>query len=299
MPNLINTFKPNLINTFKPDIILIDGMNLSKRYHHALNIADKNGVPMGAVHGVLKYIHQLQSQYPDTKIIFLWEGKTSYRKTLYPEYKATRCKSSNDIFYISLKILMNALRYIKVKQVYYPGMEADDLAGFYCKIHKDKLILLISNDCDWFQYVNSRTYLQMKTTIYDLTKSINKLGFAPRKIPIFKTLTGDSSDNIKGINRFPKKLAIHLCDSIEALKHLKDFQFYNTDILSEKVLKKWYKVICESWEHIEFIYNLIKFNPSLINPIKIRRLKRINSIQAFNKLLLKHDLKFLLNLYKK
>lgn len=289
---------PNLTNIFTPDVVLIDAMNLSKRYHHALQLADNNGVPMGAPYGVLKYIHALQMKYKKAEIIFLWEGKTSFRKTLYPEYKARRQKSSDDPFYLSAKVLKKGLSYIGIKQVYYPGMEADDLAGYYCDLHADDSVLLISNDYDWFQYLRNNTRLQMADKTHDVKSARIKLGFHPVKMPVYKALTGDTSDNIKGLARFPRKLAVHLCNVVQSFSGLKKSESFDTDILSVKTLEKWRGIIRDQWDHVKFIYGLVRYIPSMIDCSNIRAVKTCENFTAFKVLLLRHNMKHLVNIFE-
>jgi len=293
---------PSLNNIFIPDVIIIDSMNISKRYHHALQLVDVNGVPMGAPYGVLKYVHSLQKKYPSCEFIFLWEGKTSFRKTLYPEYKAKRRKSSDDPFYASATVLKKALSCLGIKQVYYPGMEADDLAGYYCAVYSACNVLLISNDYDWFQYVSDNVRLQMRDNIvYNKDDAFDKLGFPPGNITLYKTLTGDSSDNIKGISRFPKKLAIYLCQCAKDLSDLKNKKLWSVSKfseLSEKTLNKWYSEIIKQWSHVEFVYGLIKYNASLIDCKNIRAIKSHDNRHAFKLLLLKHNMKNLVKIYE-
>lgn len=290
---------PRLSDIFTPNVILVDSMNLSKRYHHALQLVDAQGVPMGAPYGVLKRVHTLADKYPRAEFIFLWEGRTSFRQTLYPEYKAARKRSSDDTFYTSIRTLKKALSYWGIRQVYHPGMEADDLAGYYCAYYAPDKVLLLSNDHDWFQYVSPRVRLQMREgKLYGPRAARVKLGFPPGNIPIYKSLTGDTSDNIVGIPRFPKKLAAHLCNSVRGLADLRNRKFYNTDVLSVKVLDKWHKIVCDSWEHVEFVYGLIKFDPRMIVSSQIRSVRREPNKFALKSLLLAHGMNKLVNIFE-
>ena len=43
----------------------------------------------------------------------------------------------------------------------------------------------------------------------------------PSKVALMKTITGDPSDNIKGIPRFPKKIAAKICEKFESVEDVK------------------------------------------------------------------------------
>lgn len=280
---------PRLNDLFIPDVILIDAMNLSKRYHHALQLTDCAGVPMGAPYGIIKFVHKLRTRYRAAEILFLWEGRTSFRKVLYPAYKARRQKSSDDLFYISVRVLKSALSYMGITQVYYPGMEADDLAGYYCRKYAASSVLLVSNDYDWFQYLTNNRRLQMSNKMYSVRSAVAKLGFPPIRIPVYKALTGDVSDNIIGIVRFPRKLAVHLCNGISRLSDLKRRPYYG-DIMSAKVLNKWHAQVCAQWEHIRFVYSLVCYNPKYIKGANVRAIKACASLTSLKALLLRHGM---------
>jgi DNA polymerase-1 len=187
---------------FVPDILLIDGMNLTKRYHHALSVlSDDHGVPMGAPYGIFKYILEWRKKVRRIKIYVLWEGKMSYRKVMYPEYKNRNRKQGNDeLFNESIKVLKEGLRLLGVTQVTGSTVEADDLAGYFVSQFCTKNILLSSNDKDWFQYLTTdKIRIQSDLKTIKSKEGVEKeLGFPPWRIVIYKSLTGDSSDNVRG-----------------------------------------------------------------------------------------------------
>ena len=288
---------PSLKDVFIPDVILIDAMNLCKRYYYALQLFDDNGLHTGVAYGILKYVHGLRKKYTDAQIIFLWEGENVFRFKLYPQYKANRGKVPDKAFDDAVKLLQKVLAYYNIRQVSHYGIEADDLAGCYCDLYKHHNILLVSNDYDWFQYISKCVQLQTLKRVYDYFDAREKLGFPPERIIIYKTLTGDAVDNIKGIVRFPKKLAVALCNKIGTLDGLKNWSvFYNLDVLSEKVRLKWFNVIKDNWARLELIYSIVAYDSKNVRAGYITSYGCIWDPSRLKRLLLKHNMKKLVNI---
>jgi DNA polymerase-1 len=142
----------------------------------------------------------LQRDYPKAQIFFLHEGKT-FRKALYNGYKANRPVRDNELN-SQYKEARELLKLTKANQAVASGLEADDLAGYLLKKFDYKKVLLISNDIDWWQFVNTKVEVKSKGRLFTKSLIEKRLGYPPSGIVIYKTLKGDSSDNIKGILYF-------------------------------------------------------------------------------------------------
>lgn len=163
-----------------------------------------------------RQLYDLKVQNPDAIIIVLWDGK-SWRKDIYPEYKANRKKDRNfekirSEYSEQLPLVHEMLSVLGINQVTSDNMEADDLAYFMCKqanITGDK-VTLITADKDWQQLVTPN--INWVDTIHDLSCNFENFslvtGCANTKQFIEqKCILGDNSDNIKGINGIgPKTL---------------------------------------------------------------------------------------------
>lgn len=129
----------------------------------------------------------------DTNII-VWEGKggNNRRRKLYPEYKKNRVRPFEDIFR-SIDLFRQILAYAPVYQIAYDTYEGDDVIATLAK-----------------QYVSSGP-VAVHSTDKDF-RQLAPLGVVVDSNPIkecddqfvrlYKTLVGDPSDNIKGIQGF-------------------------------------------------------------------------------------------------
>lgn len=267
-------------------LILVDGMNVSMRYHYGLSLKDKTGSPTGMLYGVLKLVLDLRNEYSGSEIIFLWEGYGSKRKAMSTDYKSDRKKTDTTIR-DCVEELREALQLIGVKQSSHYGLEADDLCGWYVNKHKGrKHIVLISNDRDWWQFVYSDNIVVRTSHNIVHTKSKLKeaLSFDPERIGLLKSLIGDSSDNVEGIYRFPHALGdilVQNCSSIE-------------EILSYKLpdgYSKWQITLNENADKLRQNAELVIYNQKWIHTRDIRVVEPVTNNRKLKSMLEKHDMK--------
>lgn len=159
-----------------------------------------------------------------SKIIFCLEGQNSFRKKLYPEYKANRIIKTGDEKSekkISAKkdllrqadIAIQLLDYLPVYKCYSDTFEADDVLYTLANNLKDEDVVIVSNDNDLLQILQKQ-HLK-KVRIYNSSKKI--YAEPPRHFySIFKALFGDVSDNIPRLLSENKAAAV--VDSPELLK---------------------------------------------------------------------------------
>ncbi len=78
-------------------LLIIDGHSLAYRAFHALPV-DKfhspQGIPVNSVYGLCSMlINMLAEHQPSHIAVCFDEGRNTFRKQLYPQYKATRAAS--------------------------------------------------------------------------------------------------------------------------------------------------------------------------------------------------------------
>jgi len=253
----------NLLTDMRYDMVLVDAMNLCARSYHGIK-TQYNNVSTGMLYGVMRLLASLYTMYQKADVFFLWEGADSRRKALYPFYKANRgTKGYDNSFSNQLRDVKSAVLWMGHTQMACPGVEADDLAGWLThRFSSTRNILLVSNDEDWFQFMRPGAVSIMRRDVIETYEDIERqLGFPPDKITLYKILTGDSSDNIKGVYRFPDKLAIILvkaCSEWGALRTCPD-ELFNTKY------KKWKGVLEKSESVLKTNADLILYHPEWID----------------------------------
>lgn len=204
-----------MITANENTILLVDGLNLAFRYRDYDEFSND----------YLRTVRSLAKSYRSEKVIIAADqGSSSFRKTVYPEYKANRkekyeqqTEEEREKFQ---RFFNNWEETILILQQEFPvlrfqGVEADDIAGYIVK-NKSKYSLnqiwLASSDKDWDLLIGdgvSRfSYVTRKETTVD-----NWSEHYDCKIHEYvdlKILMGDSGDNIKGVEGIGPKRALQL-----------------------------------------------------------------------------------------
>jgi DNA polymerase-1 len=105
--------------------------------------------------------------------------------------------------------IKKTLKFLGIKVFEKRGTEADDiiasLATQYLKEHKKGKIFIASSDSDFYQLLSKNIYLihfgkKGLNTIFTPDSLHEKYTITPKQYILFKCLTGDTADNIKGIS---------------------------------------------------------------------------------------------------
>ena len=221
-------------------VYLIDISSLFFRSYYAISakMTNEKGLPTNALYGVLKMIEQLvRKKNPDYVICCFDTKKATFRKELYPEYKANRSEMPEDLEsqVPYLKTMMDKLLIPYWEQ---EGFEADDLIASLIPFAKSKNwnSYIVSGDKDFAQIVDHNVFLYdtMKDVIYDPKGVEEKWGLPPSQIQDFLALTGDASDNIPGVKGIGPKGAVQLLKDYKSLEEI----YNNTDKLKAKTKEK-------------------------------------------------------------
>lgn len=224
-------------------LYLIDISSLFFRSYYAisLNMKNEKGLPTNALYGVLKMLQQLgKNKSPDYWLSCFDSKEPSFRKNLYPEYKANRSEMPEDLEaqVPYLKKMMDRFLIPYWKQ---PGFEADDLIASLTAAGKKQNwdIYIVSGDKDFAQLVDTGIclYDTMKDIVYDPAGVEEKWGVLPSQIRDYLSLVGDSSDNIPGVKGIGPKGAVQLLKSYKNLEGIYGHIETIKGSLKEKLLK--------------------------------------------------------------
>ncbi len=152
-------------------------------------------------------------------VIFDSKGPT-FRKELYPEYKANRSAMPDDLVpqipYI--KRMVDAFNLPGIER---PGYEADDIIATLAKKYAaDGLeVTVVTGDKDLMQIVNDHVCLldTMKDQTYGPAEVFERFGGADKVVEV-QALAGDSSDNVPGVPGIGEKTAKALIDEFGDLE---------------------------------------------------------------------------------
>ncbi len=206
-------------------ITLIDTFAFFFRAYFALPpLKSKDGFPTGLLTGFINFIHQLQSNHQTDYIVFALDSKESFRKEIYPEYKANRPEPPKDLL-MQLEVAIEWIDKMGFKTFSVLGYEADDVIATISEFAKKQNIeaKIVSSDKDLYQLIeDSRVYM------YDWVKKVDikeeecfkKFGVMPENFVDFQALIGDSSDNIPGVKGIGQKTASKLINEYKTLENI-------------------------------------------------------------------------------
>ncbi|KKW17426.1 hypothetical protein A3C86_00755 [Candidatus Kaiserbacteria bacterium RIFCSPHIGHO2_02_FULL_49_16] len=211
--------------------VLLDAHAIIHRAYHALpDFSSTKGEPTGALYGLitmlLKIVEDLKPDY--ISACFDLPGPT-HRHIAYEGYKATRAKTE-DALVAQLIRSRAVFEAFGIPTYEAKGYEADDILGTIAKGLKkrsDIEIVIASGDHDTLQLVEGsrvKVYTLRKglndTVIYDEKGVKERYGFGPVNITDYKGLSGDSSDNIKGIAGIGEKTATNLITQFGSVEEI-------------------------------------------------------------------------------
>ena len=213
-------------------LLIIDGLNLLCQMFYGMpsRITGKDNKPiqgtLGFVGALIKIIKMVDPDY----IAALFDGEHfNERSNLDANYKANRPDFSEipeeESPFSQLSDVYSALDFLGIKHTEIDTYEADDAISSYAIKYQDELLItIVSLDSDFFQLINNNVsvlrYRGDRTIICDENYIRERFSISPRQYPDFKSLTGDTSDNIKGAEKIGVKTAAKLLNTFGTLENI-------------------------------------------------------------------------------
>jgi DNA polymerase-1 len=186
-------------------------------------LTNNKGEYSNAVYGFVNILTKaIQEQKPEYIAIAFDFGRKTFRNDIYKEYKATRKGMPNELA-TQMPLLKQVLSAMNIKYFEKENIEADDIIGTLSK-EKGVQKLLLSGDRDLFQLIDNETFAWFpKKGISDIElidkETLNKLmGLTPSQVVDYKSLRGDTSDNIPGVAGIGEKGAMDLIQQYASLQ---------------------------------------------------------------------------------
>ena len=207
-------------------ITVIDTFAFFFRAYFALPpLKNSEGFPTGLLTGFVNFIHQLQKDHATDYIVFAMDSEgPTFRKEIYPEYKANRPAPPEDL----MQQLPVAIRWVEMMgfaNLSKARYEADDVIATLTKCGKEQGIVakIVSSDKDLYQLLDDdQVYIYdwVKKKAVDEKGCLEKFGVHPRDFVDFQALIGDSSDNVPGVPGIGPKTASKLINEFHTLENL-------------------------------------------------------------------------------
>jgi len=214
-------------------LFLVDGSGFIFRAFHAIPALNRksDGLPVNAVSGFCNMLWKLLRDARNTDVgvtpthlaVIFDYSSTTFRKEIYPLYKANRSAPPEDLI-PQFGLIRHATRAFNLPCIETEGFEADDIIATYARqaeaVGAD--VTIVSSDKDLMQLVtaNVHMYDAMKDKQIGIPDVIEKWGVPPEKMVDLQAMTGDSTDNVPGIPGIGPKTAAQLLEEFGDLETL-------------------------------------------------------------------------------
>ncbi|MBW2688979.1 MAG: ribonuclease HI [Deltaproteobacteria bacterium] len=199
-----------------PKLYLLDGSSyIYRAYYGIRDLATSGGMPTNAVFGFTKMLLDLlHENRPDyLTVVFDRPREETFRREIYPEYKANREAMPEDLG-LQIPYIRKVLQALNIPALEAPGFEADDvIASLACRYAAEGIqVTVVTGDKDLMQIVGDRIDLldTMKDKRSGPQEVIDRFGVPAELVPDVLGLAGDTSDNIPGVPGIGEKTAAEL-----------------------------------------------------------------------------------------
>lgn len=210
-------------------LYLIDASIFIFRAYHSVpnTVTDLDGNPVNALHGFARFLGDLIERVSPQYIAVAFDESlaTSWRKQLYPAYKANREPAPEDLRR-QFALCRRVCEACGVATFMSGDYEADDIIGTLATRMRaqGQKIAILTRDKDLSQLLRPGDlywdYISDKRFSYD--DIAGRFGVKPEQMACFLALMGDAVDNIPGVPGIGRKTASMLFGHFESLQHLYD-----------------------------------------------------------------------------
>ncbi|MEZ4485457.1 MAG: DNA polymerase [Syntrophotaleaceae bacterium] len=208
-----------------PRLYLIDGSSYIYRAYYAIRqLSNSKGLATNAVLGFTNMLLKVvREERPDhLAVIFDAKGPT-FRKDLYPEYKANRSAMPEDLR-PQIPLIKELVQAFNMPALELAGYEADDIIATLARrfAAQGMEVTVVTGDKDLMQIVDERIRLldTMKDQVVGLAEVAERFGGTPDKVVEVQALAGDSSDNVPGVPGIGEKTAKLLIQEFGSVENL-------------------------------------------------------------------------------
>ncbi len=197
----------------EPTLLLVDGSSYLYRAYHAMpDLRGPQGVPTGAIHGMVAMMKRLREQIPAEHAACVFDAKgPTFRNEWYADYKAQRAPMPEDLVR-QIEPIHEVVRLLGWPVLEVPGIEADDVIGTLAKAAaaSGHRVVISTGDKDLAQLVTPQVQLinTMSNETLDEAGVKAKFGVEPARIVDYLTLIGDTVDNVPGVDKVGPKTAV-------------------------------------------------------------------------------------------
>ena len=213
-------------------LLVVDGMNLLFQMFYGMpaRIVNSDGKAIQGTLGFVGALLKILRAISPTHVAVIFDGECeNERRDIDKDYKANRPDYSqipeDELPFSQLPDVYAALDLLGIRYFETTVCETDDVIATYAyKYGEEHDIVICSQDSDFFQLISERVsvlrYRGESSVICTPDYIREKLGIEPALYADYKSLTGDSADNIKGAEKVGPKTAAALVNEFGTLENI-------------------------------------------------------------------------------
>ena len=258
-------------------ILILDGLNTFIRAFGATPGYNEDGEHIGGITGFLYSVGKVVRDLKPSRCVIVFDGRggSARRKKIYGDYKANRANKTklrrHDHHDSSIDDEQESMRHqfsrlasyldnLPVTFMAMDGIEADDAIAYIAQMYEAECskITIVSTDRDFYQLVDDRiqVWSPIKKKMYNVETVQEEFGIHPTNMVMYRSFTGDSSDNIPGVAGIGPKTILKLIPELA-----KDKEFTVEQLLDKSRAKltesKSYQKILDSASILEQNHQLM------------------------------------------
>ena len=241
-------------------VYIIDSYGLIFRCYFAFinrPLTNSKGENISALFGFFRNLHSVLKHYKPAHVFAAMDSKTkTFRHEFYPEYKATRNKTPEDL-HAQIPWICEILETLGIPTLQCDGYEADDIIATVAKkcVETGRTCRILSGDKDLMQLVCENIQILKPDTgaMWKVTDSAAveaEWGVKPEQLLDLLSLYGDTADNVPGVAGVGVKTASKLLAEYKNL----DGIYQNLENIKGAMQKK----LADGKENAYFSQKLIK-----------------------------------------
>ena len=199
-----------------PHLYLLDGSSyIYRAFYGYRDLVNASGLPTNAIFGFTRMLlNLLQENHPDyLAVVFDRPREETFRRQIYPEYKATRDEMPEELSR-QIPYIKQVLQALNIPALEAPGFEADDVIATLARRYAREgvQVTVVTGDKDLMQIVDDKIDLldTMKEKRSGPQEVLERFGVPAEQVPDVLGLAGDTSDNIPGVPGIGEKTAAEL-----------------------------------------------------------------------------------------
>lgn len=203
-------------------LFLVDAYALIFRSYYAFisrPMRNAAGLNTSAIFGFVKFINEIIAKEQPHYIGVAFDPKGgNFRNELYPQYKANRSETPEDII-LAVPYIKQILGAMRIPVLEVPGYEADDVIGTIAKkaSKADFEVFMVTPDKDFGQLVGDNIYIYKPAKGGEGVEIVGEQQIcqnysikSPMQVIDILALWGDAADNIPGVMGIGEKGACKL-----------------------------------------------------------------------------------------